>query len=86
MSVEGGLPSNHLQILKRAVELAISNRMNLFHIFYDNSFYTKFPCLKKPLCLHRSFYLGSAITLPMIRTKVCFEAGESKILSEQKKE
>ena len=33
---EGGLPSNHIWLIKRALALSIPNPMSLFRSFYDN--------------------------------------------------
>ena len=49
------LPSNHFRLLNRALTLSISNRKSPFRSFYNNSFDTKWPGLKKKkLCPHRS--------------------------------
>ena len=45
--LKGWLPSNHFQLLKRGIELSISNRVSPFWNFYDSFFYRKCPCLKK---------------------------------------
>ena len=60
MGVGGGyFPSNHFRLLKRALAPPISNRINPFRSFYDNSFDTKCPGtenkkINNTLCQHRS--------------------------------
>jgi hypothetical protein len=71
MGVGGGglfVTLGHFRLLKRALPTLISNRMSPFRSFYDNSFNTKCPGMKKKLihCANIVLYLGSVIALPMM--------------------